>query len=39
VTIDHVLAPEIVGVGDVVVHDLEGSDHRAVLAELALPPA
>jgi endonuclease/exonuclease/phosphatase (EEP) superfamily protein YafD len=37
VTIDHVLADERVGVRSVRVLDLAGSDHRAVLAELALP--
>jgi endonuclease/exonuclease/phosphatase (EEP) superfamily protein YafD len=37
ITIDHVLAPERLGVLDFTVHDLAGSDHRAVVAELALP--
>lgn len=36
-TIDHVFADERVGVRRVSVHDLPGSDHRAVLAELTLP--
>jgi endonuclease/exonuclease/phosphatase (EEP) superfamily protein YafD len=39
VTIDHVLADERIGVGDVSVHEIPGSDHRAVLAELFLPDA
>ena len=38
VTIDHVLVDERVYVEDVSVHDLAGSDHRMVLAELVLPP-
>jgi endonuclease/exonuclease/phosphatase (EEP) superfamily protein YafD len=37
VTIDHVLADERAAVRDASVHDLPGSDHRAVSAELALP--
>ncbi len=37
VTIDHVLVPERAGVRDVSVHDLAGSDHRAVAATVALP--
>ena len=37
VTIDHVLADQRIGVGDVSIHSLEGSDHRPVSAELALP--
>jgi endonuclease/exonuclease/phosphatase family metal-dependent hydrolase len=37
VTIDHVLADERLAVGDASVHDLPGSDHRAVAAELFLP--
>ena len=36
-TIDHVLAPERVAVGEVSVHTVAGSDHRAVFAELFLP--
>jgi endonuclease/exonuclease/phosphatase (EEP) superfamily protein YafD len=39
VTIDHVLADERIGVGDVSIHDIAASDHRAVLAELFLPAA
>lgn len=39
VTIDHVLADDRVRVQDVGVHDLPGSDHRAVTADLVLPPA
>lgn len=38
VTIDHVLVDRRVGVRDVTVHRLPGSDHRSVLAELSLPP-
>ena len=37
-TIDHVLADRRIGVAAVTVHDLPGSDHRAVAAELVLPP-
>jgi endonuclease/exonuclease/phosphatase (EEP) superfamily protein YafD len=37
VAIDHVLADERIGIGDVSIHDLPGSDHRAVFAELELP--
>jgi endonuclease/exonuclease/phosphatase family metal-dependent hydrolase len=37
VTIDHVLADERVRVRDVGIHELPGSDHRAVTAELVLP--
>jgi endonuclease/exonuclease/phosphatase (EEP) superfamily protein YafD len=37
VTIDHVLVPERIGVLDVSVHDLRRSDHRAVVAAIALP--
>lgn len=36
VTIDHVLADERIGVGEVSVHEIPGSDHRAVFAELLL---
>jgi endonuclease/exonuclease/phosphatase (EEP) superfamily protein YafD len=36
-TIDHVLADERIGVRDVSIHSLEGSDHRPVSAELVLP--
>ena len=38
VTLDHVLADRRVGVKAVSVHTIEGSDHRAVYAELVLPP-
>jgi endonuclease/exonuclease/phosphatase (EEP) superfamily protein YafD len=38
VTIDHVLADRRVGVRAVSVHHLPGGDHRAVFAELVLPP-
>lgn len=37
VTIDHVLVDERVRVRDVGIHELPGSDHRAVTAELVLP--
>jgi endonuclease/exonuclease/phosphatase family metal-dependent hydrolase len=37
VTIDHVLVDRRVRVRSVSVHRVPGSDHRAVLAELALP--
>jgi endonuclease/exonuclease/phosphatase family metal-dependent hydrolase len=37
VTIDHVLVDERVRVEDVHIHELPGSDHRAVTAELVLP--
>ena len=37
VTIDHVLVDERIGVGEVSVHGLPNSDHRAVLARLWLP--
>jgi endonuclease/exonuclease/phosphatase (EEP) superfamily protein YafD len=39
VTIDHVLADERLGVGAVSVHDIPGSDHRAIIAELRVPAA
>lgn len=38
VTIDHVLVSERAAVGEVRVHAIAGSDHRAVVAELFLPP-
>ncbi|WP_229076717.1 endonuclease/exonuclease/phosphatase family protein [Actinoplanes sp. DH11] len=37
VTIDHVLADERIGIQDLSVHDVTGSDHRAVIAALTLP--
>ena len=37
VVIDHVLADRRVGVRAVSVHTIPGTDHRAVVAELALP--
>jgi endonuclease/exonuclease/phosphatase (EEP) superfamily protein YafD len=37
VTIDHVVADERVAITDYAVHDLPGSDHRAVSAVLRLP--
>ncbi|GAA0508469.1 endonuclease [Paractinoplanes deccanensis] len=39
VTLDHVLVDERVGVRDVQVHGVEGSDHRSVLAVLTVPAA
>ncbi|GAA3186443.1 endonuclease/exonuclease/phosphatase family protein [Dactylosporangium siamense] len=39
VTLDHVLADERVGVREVVIHRIPGTDHRAVFAELVLPKA
>jgi endonuclease/exonuclease/phosphatase family metal-dependent hydrolase len=37
ITIDHLLVDERIGVGDVGVHDLPGSDHDAVTGELFVP--
>jgi endonuclease/exonuclease/phosphatase family metal-dependent hydrolase len=37
VTIDHVLVDERLGVGDVSVHDVPASDHRAVIAQVTVP--
>ncbi|WP_308250600.1 endonuclease/exonuclease/phosphatase family protein [Nonomuraea rhizosphaerae] len=37
ITIDHVLVPERVGVKEVSVHTVPGTDHRAVFAELSVP--
>ncbi len=37
VAIDHVLADERIGFGDVSIHTLPDTDHRAVFAELLLP--
>jgi endonuclease/exonuclease/phosphatase family metal-dependent hydrolase len=37
VTIDHVLADERIGIRDYSAHEIAGSDHRAVYAELVLP--
>jgi endonuclease/exonuclease/phosphatase (EEP) superfamily protein YafD len=37
ITIDHVLADRRVGVRAVAVHDVPGSDHESVVAELRLP--
>jgi len=39
VAIDHVLADRRIGVREVTVHEVPGTDHRAVLAELVLPAA
>jgi len=37
ITIDHVLADERVGVAGVSVHTVEGTDHRALFADLRIP--
>ena len=37
IAIDHVLVPPGVRVRDVEIHEIRGSDHRAVIAELLLP--
>jgi endonuclease/exonuclease/phosphatase family metal-dependent hydrolase len=37
ITIDHVLVDHRVGVKAVSVHDVPGTDHRAVFAELTVP--
>ena len=37
ITIDHVLADERIEVLDVSIHDVDGSDHRALIADLAIP--
>ncbi|MFC5830010.1 endonuclease/exonuclease/phosphatase family protein [Nonomuraea insulae] len=37
ITIDHVLVDQRVGVQEVTVHDVPGTDHRAVLATLTVP--
>jgi endonuclease/exonuclease/phosphatase (EEP) superfamily protein YafD len=37
VAIDHVLADERIGIREFSAHDVPGTDHRAVFAELALP--
>lgn len=39
VTIDHVLVDERIGVRDVQVHGVTGTDHRAVFASLTVPAA
>jgi endonuclease/exonuclease/phosphatase (EEP) superfamily protein YafD len=39
VAIDHVLAGEGIGIRDFSAHEIPDSDHRAVFAELELPPA
>ncbi len=39
VTLDHVLTDERVGVRNVAVHRIDGTDHKAVFAELVLPKA
>ncbi|GAA3682368.1 endonuclease/exonuclease/phosphatase family protein [Nonomuraea antimicrobica] len=37
ITIDHVLVDRRIGVREVSVHDVPGTDHRAVLAQLSVP--
>jgi endonuclease/exonuclease/phosphatase family metal-dependent hydrolase len=37
ITIDHLLVDKRIGVGDVAVHDLPGSDHDAITGELFVP--
>jgi endonuclease/exonuclease/phosphatase family metal-dependent hydrolase len=37
VTLDHVLVDKRIGVRDVSVHDVTGTDHRAVIAQLTVP--
>lgn len=37
VTLDHVLADQRIGIGDVATRTIPGSDHRALLAQLHLP--
>jgi endonuclease/exonuclease/phosphatase (EEP) superfamily protein YafD len=39
VTLDHVLAARRIGIKDVQVHAVKGSDHRSVLATLVVPAA
>jgi endonuclease/exonuclease/phosphatase (EEP) superfamily protein YafD len=39
VTIDHVLADRRIGVGEVSVHHIPDSDHRAIIATLTVPAA
>jgi endonuclease/exonuclease/phosphatase family metal-dependent hydrolase len=39
VTLDHVLVDRQIGVRAVSVHRIPGSDHRAVFADLTIPPA
>jgi endonuclease/exonuclease/phosphatase (EEP) superfamily protein YafD len=36
-TLDHVLIPEAIAVSRVTVHDVPGTDHRALIAELVVP--
>lgn len=38
ITIDHIVADRRVGVNEVSVHSVPGTDHRAVFADLRLPP-
>jgi endonuclease/exonuclease/phosphatase family metal-dependent hydrolase len=38
ITIDHVLVPPTIQVHRLSVHDVRASDHRALIAELVLPP-
>jgi endonuclease/exonuclease/phosphatase (EEP) superfamily protein YafD len=37
ITIDHILVPPTIRVRRVTIHEVTGSDHRAVIAELVLP--
>ena len=39
VTIDHVIADSRIGIRDYSTHEIDGTDHRAVYAELQLPAA
>ncbi|GGQ38253.1 endonuclease/exonuclease/phosphatase family protein [Couchioplanes azureus] len=39
VTIDHVLVDNRLGVADAEVHDIRGTDHRSIIAEVVLPAA
>ncbi len=38
ITIDHILVPSPIRVHRVSVHEIRDSDHRALVAELVLPP-
>ena len=39
ITIDHVLVDRRIAVRSYGVHEVRGSDHRAIVAELRVPPA
>ncbi|MBW3654441.1 MAG: endonuclease/exonuclease/phosphatase family protein, partial [Actinobacteria bacterium] len=39
ITIDHVLVPDTIRVRRISIHEVAGSDHHALIAELVLPPA